>query len=210
MRAFVFAGGEIVPSLITERPSGDDLVVAADSGYRNAAALGILPSLLVGDLDSLGSIELPREVEVLRVPAEKNETDTQLAVRTALSRGATELLLIGGLSGRLDHTLSTIGILEELADRSVRAVLTDGQSRVRFLRNDGLLLVRDARYRYLSLISLTERSRGVTVEGCKYPLDRAVLCRRDQYAVSNEIVGNAALVEVRRGALLVIESGDRY
>lgn len=210
MKAFVFAGGEIVPSLITERPSGDDLVVAADSGYRNAAALGILPSLLVGDLDSLGSVELPREVEMLRVPAEKNETDTQLAVRTALSRGATELLLIGGLSGRLDHTLSTIGILEELADRSVRAVLTDGQSRVRFLRNDGLLLVRDARYRYLSLISLTERARGVTVEGCKYPLDRAVLCRRDQYAVSNEIVGNAALVEVRRGALLVIESGDRY
>lgn len=208
MKAFVYAGGLIFPEGIEDAPAAGDLTVAADSGWKNAQALGVTPAMLVGDFDSLGEPDTPAGTEVLRVPAEKDDTDTQLAVRTAVARGAKELVLIAGMNGRVDHTLSTLALLEELHDRGIRAVLTDGKNRVRFLENDSLLLLREKRFKYLSLIAVTEKVRGVTLEGCKYPLKNATLLRQDQYAVSNEIEGNAALIDVRRGAVYVIESGD--
>lgn len=208
MKAFVYAGGLIFPEGIEDAPAAGDLTVAADSGWKNAQALGVTPAVLVGDFDSLGEPDAPAGTEILRVPAEKDDTDTQLAVRTAAARGAKELVLIAGMSGRVDHTLSTLALLEELHGRGIRAVLTDGKNRVRFLENDSLLLLREKRFRYLSLIAVTEKVRGVTLEGCKYPLKNATLLRQNQYAVSNEIEGNAALIDVRRGAVYVIESGD--
>jgi thiamine pyrophosphokinase len=63
-------------------------------------------------------------------------------------------------------------------------------------------------FRYFSLVAADPTVKGVTVEGGKYPLRNARLHRTFQYAVSNEIVGNCALVEVKKGGLWVIESRD--
>lgn len=208
MKAFIYAGGAVFTDRIDAAPAPADLTIAADAGWKTAQKLGVTPRLLVGDFDSLGTPQVSAGVEVIRVPAEKDDTDTQLAVRLALERGATDITLIAGLSGRVDHTLSTLAILEELEQKKVRAILTDGHNRVRFLRAGSLLIARDARFRYLSLIVATDRAHGVTVEGCKYPLRNALLHRRNQYAISNEIVGAAALIAVRRGAVYVIESGE--
>lgn len=208
MKAFIYAGGTVFADGVGEAPEPSDLTIAADAGWQNAQRLGITPRLLVGDFDSLGEPNVPAGTEVIRVPAEKDDSDTQLAVRLALERGATDIRLIAGLSGRLDHTLSTLAILEDLEQKKVRAILTDGHNRVRFLRAGSLLLPRDSRFRYLSLIVATDRARGVSLDGCKYPLRNATLCRRNQYAISNEIAGVAALIAVRRGAVYVIESGD--
>lgn len=209
MRAFIYTGGNIIKEKIPESPLEEDLVIAADSGYQNALTMGVQPQILLGDLDSLDqSIKVPKEVEIIQVPAEKDLTDTQLAVSLALERGATELVLIGGLGGRLDHTLSNLAILEELNQKHIRALFNNGKNRARFLRNDSFLLLRD-RFRYFSLIAADEKVKGVTVEGCKYPLEKAKLSRYHQYAVSNEIVGNCAYIEVRRGGLWIIESNDQ-
>lgn len=208
MRAYIYTGGEINPATITERPEKDELVIAADSGWNNAKALGAAPSLLLGDFDSLGRQNLPDGPEIYQVPAEKDLTDTQLAVEMALSRGATEIVIIGGLSGRLDHTLSNLAILEHLNEKKIPAILTDGQNRARFVRNSGALVPRGT-FKYLSLIAADETVKGVTVKGCKYPLTNAKLKKTHQYAVSNEIEGNCALVEVKKGGLYIIESRDK-
>ena len=208
MRAYIYTGGPIDPAHITEHPAGEDLVIAADSGWDNARLLGEKPSILMGDFDSIREGKLPEGPEIYRVPAEKDLTDTQLAVELALSRGATELFLIGGLSGRLDHTLSNLGLLEHLHALGVHAVMTDGQSRVRFIRNGSTLIARGA-FTYLSLLAADEVAKGVDVEGCKYPLKNARIKRGHQFAVSNELVGNCAFVAVRKGGLFVIESRDK-
>ena len=111
MRAYIYTGGAVEPAGITEHPKGDDLVIAADGGWNNAVLLGEKPTILLGDLDSLGDKKIPKDVEVYRVPAEKDLTDTQLAVDLAISKGANDIVIIGGLSGRLDHTLSNLAIL---------------------------------------------------------------------------------------------------
>ena len=206
-RAYIYTGGRVYLEDVTERPEEGDFVIAADSGYRVAEAFGVRVDVLVGDFDSLGEPRVPEGCELIRVPAEKNSTDTHLAVEIALERGVREIVIIGGLEGRLDHTLSSVAILEDLTARRVHAILTSGRSRVRFLRNGGAIIARSA-YRYLSLVAADPTVKGVTVEGCKYPLKNARLTRRFQYAVSNEIEGNCALVEVKRGGLWVIESRD--
>lgn len=205
MKAFVYTGGRILPENITEHPKGDDLRIAADAGYENALALGERVDLLLGDFDSLKLQDVPKEVERLQVPAEKDFTDTQLAVDTALKKGATEICIIGGLDGRLDHTLSNLAILEDLQGKGIYATITNGYNRVRYIASTSTLVARSG-FRYLSLLCLSERAKGVSVEGCKYPLKNATLNRSYQYAVSNELEGNCALISVRKGGIYVVES----
>ena len=207
MRAFIYTGGAVRTEFITEHPKADDLTIAADSGYHTARALGERIDLLLGDFDSIGDMPQDEGMEIRRVPAEKDYTDTQLAVEIALDKGAEDIIMIGGLSGRLDHTLSTLAILEDLHGRGVYATLTDGQSRARYLKSSSTLIARSY-YKYLSLVAADDIVKGVDVEGCKYPLKRATLHRRNQFAVSNEITGNVAFISVKKGGIFIIESRD--
>ena len=207
MKAFIYTGGEIFPENITEHPKADDITVAADSGYENAKKLGDSVQILVGDFDSFDTSKIQGRPEIIEVPAEKDFTDTQLAVETAIKKGANDIVIIGGISGRLDHTLSNIAILKDLSDRGIYALITDGKNRARYIRSTSTLIARSG-YNYLSLIADGEKVKGVSIEGCKYPLDNATLNDKYQYAVSNEIVGNCALISVKKGGLYIIESAD--
>lgn len=204
MRAFIYTGGAINKTNITEHPKSDDLKIAADGGYKNAIELGEKVDVLLGDFDSYTD-KLPEGVEILKVPAEKDFTDTQMAVKEALQRGADELVIIGGLSGRLDHTLSNISILAELWKIRVHTVMTDGFNRIRYINSSSTLVPR-SQFKYVSVIALSEKLKGVSIEGCKYALDNATLLKSNQYAVSNEILGNCALISLKKGECLIIES----
>ena len=207
MRAFIYTGGVIHPDNITEHSKTDDLCIAADSGYHNAKLLGERVDILIGDFDSIGRVPRDEVKDIREVPAEKDLTDTQIALEIAVSEGADEVIIIGGLSGRLDHGLSNLGILEDMCLRSIHGYMTDGQNRVHFLKNSSTLIARSA-YKYISIVALDEVVKGVSMEGGKYPLKNQALKRRLQYAVSNEITGNVVLVSVKKGSILIIESRD--
>lgn len=223
MTAYIFTGGKLAVGSMDElglHMSEADLIIAADSGYNNASRLGVRPGLLLGDLDSIDRKKLaPDEllhIEKIIVPAIKDDTDTQLAVDTALSRGADEIYIIGGLGGRLDHTLSSVFLLEYIADRGADAVMTDGQSRVRVMKTAGEPISLEIPktfdgtdgFKYLSIVSLTDECEGVRISGVFYPLDGVTLKRSYSYAVSNEITSDHAEITLARGTMLVIESRD--
>lgn len=207
MTAYIYTGGKIFPEYISESPKEDDIVIAADSGYKNAKACNITPNILIGDFDSLGKV--PDDVdEVLQMPPEKDLTDTQLAVEIAIERGANNIVIISGTDGRVDHTLSNLAILEGLWERNIRGLLTSGQNRIRYIKNSGHILLRERTYKYFSLIACDDCVKGVSIDGAKYPLKNVKLTRRLQYAVSNEIDGNCALITVKKGGVYIIESRD--
>lgn len=207
MNAYVYTGGKIFPEYISEKPKGEDIIIAADSGYNNAKLCGVMPNILIGDFDSLGKI--PDGIdEVLQLPPEKDLTDTQLAVETAIEKGADNIVIISGTGGRLDHTLSNLAILEGLWQRNVRCLLTSGQNRVRYIKNSGHILLRDRNYKYFSVVACDDIVKGVSIDGAKYPLKNVKLTRRLQYAISNEIDGNCALITVKKGGIYIIESRD--
>ncbi len=209
MKAFIYTGGKIYPENITEHPKGDDLRIAADAGFINAKLLGERIDIALGDFDSLcgRQSEIPESTKKITVPSEKDETDTQLAVNEALKMGADEIVIIGGLDGRLDHTLSNVAILEAMADMRVHALIANGQNRIRYIRSTSTLIARSG-YKYLSVIAADDVVKGVSIEGCKYPLCNAKLSRKFQYTVSNEIEGNCALISVKKGGIYIVESRD--
>ena len=230
MTAYILTGGNVWLKNLKTTPEDGDIVIAADSGYKNAKALDLTVNVLIGDMDSINKVPESGNMEIIQLPAEKDLTDTQAAVGLALDRGADNICIIGGIGSRLDHTLSNISILEDIEGyysaplgkrrkffgvnkqlrmaRQINATITNGFNRVRFLRENSAIIPKNPYFRYISLIFAEERAKGVCIDGVKYPLQNATLSRRNQYAVSNEITGNCAFVAVQKGALYVIESYD--
>ena len=104
---FLFGAGPFFGLPVPPQPG--DLILAADGGYRHCQAAGLRPDLLLGDLDSLETP--PQALPVQTFPAEKDDTDTMLAVKYALAQGCTTVHLYGCTGGRLDHTLANLQTL---------------------------------------------------------------------------------------------------
>ena len=193
------------------------LVVAADGGARHAAPLAVRIDRWVGDGDSLGAEALDR-LAATGVPIEmarpdKDESDTELAVRAALREGADGIVIVGGLGGRrIDHALANIGLLAmpELGGRS--AVILDGRSRLTYLQAPGGTggpVDRPLTGRIGDLISLLPQGPGVvgvTTRGLEYPLVDEPLPLGGGRGLSNVRIVADAGVSVRAGSLLVVES----
>ena len=211
MKAFLYVGGTVNPNNITEHPKADDFTIAADVGALNAKKLGDVPDMIVGDFDSAKLESLTKEfprAEITTVPEEKDFTDTELAIDIALKKGATELIIIGGLDGRLDHTLTNIALLEELAKNRINVVITNGNDRIRYIEATSTLIIR-SHFKYLSIIPRTEKIKGLTILGCKYPLENKTITHTTPgLTISNEITENCAFIAVKKGGILIVESSD--
>ena len=186
-----------------------EVLQAVLNSIRNALSLGDRVDIAVGDFDSFPEREIPEGAEVIRLKPEKDITDAQAAIEIAIERGADSFVIIGGLSGRLDHTLANLSILEDLTARNYYAIATDGFSRVHFVNGGSALSGRGGGFKYFSLLPVTDVVKGVSIEGAKYPLKNVRLTRKNGgFATSNEIEGNCALISVKKGALYLIESRD--
>jgi thiamine pyrophosphokinase len=215
LRAVIVADGDVPTRVQLERMLGTGgdvaLVVAADGGAAKAIALGLTPDVVVGDQDSLApeAAEQLRAdgVEVLVHPAAKNESDTELALREAIDRGATELLVIGAFGGtRIEHTIANLLLLASPQLRAVDTRLADGSSEVRLLEGAGSLTVNGARGDFVSLHPLEPRVEGVTTEGLEYSLADEPLLQGPARGLSNVMTGDAATISVRSGRLLVVHT----
>ena len=190
MKSYIFIGGEVEKSALETAIPENALVIAADSGYDNAKSLGYAErcDFVVGDFDSTKERAFCSRAKIVRVPAEKDETDTQLAINIALENDADELYIIGGLSGRLDHTLSNIYLLEALAKRGITACICDGRNRVRYLKERSSLLIPRSEYKYFGIIPTDKETKGVTIDGARYNIKNAKLERiNPSFAISNEV-----------------------
>ncbi len=213
MRVFVVAGSPAArqPDGLTPEPG--DRVIAADLGAQHAVRWGWHVDLLVGDLDSLPP-DMARDleaagVEVLRVPAAKDQTDTELAVTRALEMGAEQLVICGVTGGRTDHLLANVLLLAHRALADVDAFLVDGGETLRLLRADGELVrlaIEGAAGDLLSLLPLGADVAGVSTGGLRYPLNDETLHLGEARGISNVLTRSRAHVSLRRGCLLVIHN----
>lgn len=209
MHAVIFAGGELHSSQAVEQAVATaDLVIAADSGTSAALQLDCIPSLIVGDLDSL-TLPIKRlealGSEIIRAPIEKNETDSELAIQVALERGATAITLLGGLGGeRFDHTMANIMLLAGFETIPIRII--DGPSTCWLLRGPGSTRIHGKPGDLLSLLPLTGKASGVRTISLYYPLYGETLLFGRPRGVSNVLTQDFAEVSLERGLLLVIHS----
>lgn len=197
----IITGGDYAP---LPAPDADTFVIACDRGYAYARRCGIRPDLLVSDFDSYDG-ELDPSVPVRRFPAEKDDTDTVIALRAAAEMGFSEAALYCALGGRLDHTLANLQAAVWAERHGLRLRILSPDTEICTLRNTSLTLPRREGFS-LSVFAAEDRCRGVTIRGVKYPLSDAELSASFPLGVSNEWEDGTAEISVREGTLLIVLS----
>ena len=181
-----------------------DTVICADGGYRIALENNIKADYLIGDYDSMN---MPEIDGIIKLPMEKDMTDTEAAINLAVKTGINNIHIIGGLGGRFDHTMGNLGVLSKYSSAGINIDLADHQNIVRIL-TPGQYKISAPAYKYLGIISYSDTVSGLTLKGVKYPLTDFSLNNSTSLGVSNEITGEQAEISFTEGRLLVISSND--
>lgn len=209
MRAVIFVNGEIDNhSALARWLRDDDHLIAADGGARHLEALGLAPHVIVGDMDSIDERQLVRFQEMgaslERHPAAKDATDLELAIARAARDGATEILLLGALGGRLDQTLANLLLLAQHAG-SVPIGIAEGDQFARVMRGPQIITLTGPAGAYVSAVPLSEEVTGVTYRGLEFPLENDTLYLGSTRGVSNTLAFSTAQIAIESGILLVTQ-----
>jgi len=206
VRVVIVANGVITePASARAVAAAADRLLCADGGTRHVLGWGLWPAVVVGDMDSLDGDILRRleaaGVRLARHPAHKDATDLELALDLALDEGATEIIILGALGGRLDQTLANILLLTEPRFQRVPLSIQDGSDRL-FVGRSPIVLEGKAGD-LVSLIPLSPAVSDIRTAGLEYPLAGETLTRGSTRGVSNVMLGEAATVTFGDGLLLV-------
>lgn len=220
MKCVIISGGVIEDVFALEwlQKNIYDLLIVADSGMEFLFRNQITPDVIAGDFDSVGqdayeyfvenAHKIDKKIEILRLNPVKDDTDTEFVIREAIRRGATTITVLGGTGTRLDHVLGNIHLLGIGLACNVTIELIDSHNRIRMVL-DELMIEKATQFGdFVSILPFAGDAKGVSLKGFKYPLENAELHSFSSLGISNEIVDETAVVQVKEGALLVIESRD--
>jgi thiamine pyrophosphokinase len=206
-RCVIIANGDPPnPALARRHAEQADLLVAADGGASHALALGLLPHVVIGDLDSLHAEQhaslCSAGTRFMVHPTAKDETDLELALLFATEQDANPIIVLAALGGRLDQTLANILLLTmpALIGRDVR--LIDGSQTAFVVRDEATITGKPGDT--VSLIPLGGKVRGVTTQGLVYPLTEGTLPFGPALGVSNQMNASQAHVRVHSGLVLCV------
>ncbi len=212
-KACIITGGMLSEQFLADyvKAHPGAVLVVVDGALETTHRLGILPDYIVGDFDTVDQnlLAFYDNKIIFRHPPEKDQTDTELAIETALQAQCTELDFLGATGSRLDHSLANIFLLQGLLERKLEASIINENNKL-YLKNRGFTLCKKEAYGdYISLLPLSETVEGVTLKGFKYPVQNLTFYREKTLGVSNEITEEKAIVEFTKGIFIVVESRDK-
>lgn len=208
-RIVIFANG-LVPDPDRVRPllKPGDTIVCADGGTRLALALGRVPHVVIGDLDSIAGADRATiessGIPVRQYPHDKDQTDLELALTFSLERAPSAILIIGALGGRLDHTLANLSLLSDGRLRGIDCLIDDGVEQVAVCRDH--LVIEGRPGDLVSLLPWGVPATGVRTAGLRWQLSSEVLYPDHARGVSNEMIASNAAVDIDSGLLLIVHS----
>lgn len=177
----------------------EDFYIYCDCGLNHADALGYAPDLVIGDFDSH---EKPEDLHnVIVLPCVKDDTDTIFAVKEALRRGYRDVLIVGAIGSRIDHTLGNIYALMMIRDNGAHGMIIDDRSELEIISAGDTRIIGKG-YKFFSLLNISGTARGIYISGAKYNLDDANITSEYQYGISNE--GDGAVITLKEGNLLLV------
>ena len=198
-----------------------DEVIAVVGGLAFADRAGIAMTHLVGDFDTIDGKILEKYIDredicVHQFIPEKDYTDTDIAVKLALDlfktegdRGGEKVLhILGGTGSRLDHVLANLQMLKSVMEAGVQGVLIDKNNQIQMIRGAYRLKSDGIFGKYMSLIPATMDLSGITLEGFKYPLDRASTHFGESLCVSNELIAEEGQITIEEGLAWLFLSRD--
>lgn len=214
-QALIVTGGRIETDFCREYMEQNpvDLKIAVESGMQFFYDTGLKPDRIIGDFDSVNPeilhfFEEQEGIEWVRLIPEKDDTDTEAAIRQAIDAECKRVHILGGTGSRIDHMLGNIHLLGIGLSEKVEMRLVDGNNRIRMI-DKGITLKKEEQYgRYVSLLPFTPQVKGLTLKGMKYPLENYTLNSYSSLGISNEIMEDMAEITFTDGVLLVLETKD--
>lgn len=207
-KACIFCNGDLKDPARVKRVAGDcDLLIAADGGAKHLADLGLRPSVIIGDMDSIATDMWSDEHGIARIPysPDKDKSDVELAVEYALEQRCQEIILVAAVGGRLDHTLGNVALV---ASYPGRIAILDGASTLVAVDKSEKCVPHGQIGTKVSLIPYGSGRPKVRTKGLKYPLEDEPLASVTQ-GLSNELLQTEACVCSSEGILLVyIDAGE--
>jgi thiamine pyrophosphokinase len=203
----IVVGGDRVPEeLLRQAALKAEMVIAADRGAWYCLQAGIIPDLVVGDMDSIPEEALEElqagKVTILTFSPYKDKTDTQIALEVALKRGAREIEILSGIGSRFDHSLANVHLLHLALKAGLRARIVSERQIIFLIEGECTLTNEEGTT--ISFLPLGMMASGITLKGFAYELDDATMEIGLPWGVSNVITDQHALVRVREGILIAV------
>ena len=183
-------------------PKQNDLVIAADGGYRYLLKSGVRIDLLVGDFDSLDYV--PENIVIYRFPSIKDDTDMGLAIQKGMELGYKTFSLYAGSGTRYDHFFANLQLLARFSEKGMKIKMVTPDCNIYALKNDEITLEKE-KGTVFSVFSMTDSASGLTIRNAKYELENASVSNRFPLGVSNEFIGGKATISIESGVILIFE-----
>ncbi|OUQ58861.1 thiamine diphosphokinase [Tyzzerella sp. An114] len=211
MRAIVFGGADIDDySFCKKYINSENIIICCDRGLLHADRLEVKPDYIVGDFDSVADTLLKeyreKNFDIEEYPSHKNYTDLELGINIAIEKGADDIIIMGGIGSRIDHTFGNMHLLYMLLKKNIKACLINEHNYIT-LTNSKLKLKGD-KGETVSVLPFMGDAFGVTLKGFEYPLNDATMKCGESLGVSNVVVDDEAFVEVKEGCLAVMKARD--
>ncbi len=185
-----------------------DLVIAADGGANHCMALGLLPDVVVGDLDSISPparTKLRSEnIEIIQFPTRKDATDLELALDLAIVKGGHQIVIFAGLGGRWDMSFSNVMLAASEKYRDISVSLMTGSSHLHIVHAKRKLTVSGKSGQTISLIPLSQKARGITLSGFEYPLKNETIQFGSSRGISNVLKKKEGSIRLSSGTILCV------
>ncbi len=214
-RALIITGGTLNLEFARDyiRNLSYDCLLAVDNGLFYTNQLGLIPDVMVGDFDTAEDHLVDKyrkmdSVTKIELVPEKDETDTETAVDYTIRMGYDEVVILGAMGGRFDHTLGNLHMLYRLLCKKIRGIMIDERNRIS-LYDSSLHLCKDELFgTYVSLLPFTQNVEKLTLKGFKYPLNEFLLQSGVSIGISNEVVDDNCEISFEQGILIMIEAHD--
>ncbi|MEN1759486.1 thiamine diphosphokinase [Anoxynatronum sibiricum] len=212
MRILVVTNGDVDDlAYLEEQASVHDMIICVDGAVRHLRPIGITPSILTGDLDSISDEDLQwvedHHVPLLRYETRKDYTDTELALLHAIEKGARHVTMTGAIGSRIDHSLGNIFLLKLLWNHQVEGTIESEKVEMRIVGKEVNTLWR--RGETVSFIPVSSVVTGLTLIGFEYPLNQATIDMGSSRCISNVIATDHPVIQVEKGLLLAIRNKSK-
>jgi thiamine pyrophosphokinase len=208
-RAVIFLHGDKPDeAVIKHYVQKDDVIITADGGTEYALEAGLLPDIVLGDFDSLSEKFQKRlkelQIKILKYPKEKDETDSELAIKYAMEKGYKKILLFAVFGSRVDHVLANLTMFANLQSKNTQISIIEGVQELWFVKDK--LTLQGQKGEFISLIPLQTDVIGVKTKGLKWVLQNDTLLYGKTRGISNEFTGGTCEISVTEGTLLVVHT----
>jgi thiamine pyrophosphokinase len=196
------AGGEVATPDLAKALTHATLLVAADGGADALLAAGLVPDLVVGDMDSISDPARAAFADRLRPVAEQDSTD----LAKALAAAPGPALILGASGGRVDHLLAALSTLAEVAaaGRAPCVMLGPEDCACVLPAAAEMTLMPGDRVSLWPMGPATARS-----EGLEWPLDGIAFAPDARVGTSNRATAARVRIEARGAPMLLLLGAHR-